>query len=337
MLEALLNPTPRQPNYITVSAPVAKITNAAFARSFSTIGKNGVYLTLTGGVGQLPNAYPTNFPLITLAADGLSVQSTTTANGYDGASPGSTQIGNTLWVAVGNDGVQQRYFRSRNIQTGALLTTSSTSLGLAQEFAKVSVIDSNRLYWGNGFAGSSWTPTAYTYSISSNTWTPIASPGSGFSFSGFRAQAQTLSNGKILVGRNAGEGVFYLYDPVSNTYGRTANWLEFIQVPIEDAGTRYIDAATCVVGKYLFLFDQGYRTSTKGQLGCLRYDCEKDWFDFIDFPGIPPRWGARCVVDSAKGYVYLVGGSTQPTTVISIESSTKFQEALVFSVASLTA
>lgn len=337
MLESLLTPAPRTPNYITVPAPVAKITNAAFGRAFSTIGLSNNVLIMTGGIAQPATPFPTNFPVTTLASTGLSVQSSTNVNGNDGSTPGCAQIGNTLWVAVGNDGAQQRYFRSRNIQTGALLTTSSTSPGLAQEYAKVAAIDSDRLYFGNGYAGTAWTPNAHIYRISTNSWTPTSSPGSGFSFGGFRVNAQIMSNGKILVGRNRGEGVFYLYDPASNTYGKTSSWFDIIQTSSPDSGTTFIDAATCVIGKYLFLFDQGYRESTKTQLGCLRYDCEKDWFDFIDFPGQAPRWGARCVVDSAKGYLYLVGGTTQPTTVISQTAATKFNEALVFSTADLTA
>lgn len=332
MLDIILS-TPRQPTYFTAAPPLAKMTNSAFARAWFSIGLSAGKLIMTGGIGQPAQPFPSNFPLFTLAANGLSVSSvsTITANAYDGSAASGTQIGGTLWVATGHDGTWPRTMKSRNITNGNLNKLTSLSPGLGQTNTKVAAIDNDRIYWGNGETSTGWTPNAQIYRISTDSWVNVASPGTEFYFDGFRSAGVRLQDGRILCGRNRTQGAFYFYDPVKGTYSKSSDWNPIFQVTDNDLGTAFFDAASASVGKYLLMFDQGYRPSTKSNLGCLRYNIETDLYDFIDFPDQPARWGARCVIDETKGYLYLVGGTTQPTNMgVLPRDLTKYGEALVY-------
>lgn len=315
----------------TSEPPIAIMTHSLLGRGNFTLGLSGTSLIMTGGYGQPANLYPSNFPRITLNAAGTGIAGAASVNGYDGSGPGSAQIGTSLYVAQGHDGAYQRYFKTRAISNGVQIATSANSPGAARTYPMVAAIDSDTLYWGGGSNASGWLRDAYKYTISSNSWTSIPQPPEEFILNARRFDGKKMSNGKLVVGRTRGEDVFIIYNPTTNSYEKTSSWGDVLEIPSADiTGTVFIDAATAVVGKYALFFEQGYAANTQSILSCLRYDCENDSFDVIDFPDQAPRYGARCAIDLDKGYLYLVGGSVQSTMLTAVDKTTKHANALVY-------
>ena len=317
----------------TADAPLAVINNQYFGRAFSSQSFYNRRIILSGGVSQPASPYPNNFRVITMATNGLSVESTVSVTGYDGSSPGSTLLNSTLWVAVGHNGAYQRYLHGRNALTGALITTTSNSPGTPQSHVKVAPYDNDRLFWGFGLDASGWLNQAYTYRISNNTWSALPSvnlPGETI-YGQFTAQ--NTNDGRILVGLTANSRQLVFFKPSDNTYSLSKSFSYLIDPSVVSETTRGLAVSgTAVVGKYLLFFTQGLQSDNQNILSCVRYDTQLDDFSVIDLPGRSARWGSRVVIDDVNNLLYIIGGASQPPAVTSMAGVSKYAEAIAYPV-----
>lgn len=317
----------------TAAAPLAVISNQYFGRAFSSQSFYDRKIILTGGFAQPASPYPTNFRVITMATNGLSVESTVSVTGYDGSSPGSTLFNSTLWVAVGHDGAYQRYLRGRNAATGALITTTSNSPGTPQAYVKVAPYDNDQLFWGFGLSASGWLNQAYTYRISNNTWSALPVPNLPDETIYGQFTAQNTNDGRILVGLTFNSRQLVFFKPSDNTYSLSKSFSYLIDPGVVPEVNRGLGVSgTAVVGKYLLFFVQGLQSDNQNILSCVRYDTQLDDFSVIDLPGRSARWGSRVVIDDVNDILYIIGGASQPSSVTNLASSTKFAEAIAYPV-----
>jgi hypothetical protein len=286
---------------------------------------------VSGGFAAPANPYPSNFRVLTLSQDGLSTTTSISVTGNDGTGAVSFQMNDTAWIGMGNDGGYFRYIRVRNPITGALTLTTSNSPAVGQGYVKIAKYDSDRLFWGYGLGASGWTKDAYTYRISNNTWAALPSYPEEYGLVYGQFISQNLPDGRILIGFSDSLHSLIFFNPQTNQYSSSAPLTGIIDnAYLTNARLSPGTTATAVVGKYLLFFGQGFTQATSTILSCLRYDTETDKFSVIDFPTQAARWGARCVNDDSKQFLYLVGGLTQSGDVGPAASVNKFNQALVY-------
>lgn len=326
MLEILTTSFGTVPQY-TGSPTIGSVNNNNMGRALGAVYYYSGLIGQVGGFTSPDVPSTTTFPVTSLTPDGLASNSVNLFSGNDGGNCGSTLIGNRIWVALGQDGGFKRILQARNVFNGTVTNTATNTSAPVQRNVKVArYIDNDRLFWGLGYTGTEWDRTPYVYRISSNTWTPLPSVPDEYGVIGAFFEAQTLANGKILIGYSSLDYSLVFFDPYTNSYSKST--------PVPGTSTTSSPGiitycATAVVGEYLLLFGQGIEDNNQSILTCIRYNTETGKFSIINFPDRAPRWGARCAIDPVREHLYLVGGLTQ-AVFTGVPTVPKYKGAIVY-------
>lgn len=314
---------------IKMGSPALRTISAGgLTRANMASGFFGDKILVSGGFGQPANPFPNNATMVTLNANRDAITATTNPAGYDGTSTHSSPIGDRLWIAMGHDGSYRNYLKSRTISTGAVVGGNSAACpGPTRINSIIFANGADEIYYGGGYNPSGgWLDDWWLYKPSNNSWTPKASLGGTGKCIWF-SEAVKGADGLIYGGVDYPALQLNRYNPVANTWSKTANFGKFVEPAVVRP---FSEAATAVVGKYVLFIQRGQLVPMQDKLYCYRYDTVMDSWDALEMPGRVPLFSARASIEPAKDLLYLYGGALAGEGTTAFDKSLKNSNLYVY-------